>query len=58
MPPDCMAARGAARVHIVNFHKFKLLETGDAGKFTTTILAGRKGDLADLFLYLDRNKPQ
>ncbi len=46
VPPDAMAALGSARVHIVNFHKFKLLETGDAGKFTKTILAGRKKSTA------------
>ena len=46
VPPDQMAALGSARVHILNFHKFKLLETGDAGKFTKTILAGRKKSTA------------
>ncbi len=46
VPPDQMASLGSARVHIVNFHKFKLLETGDAGKFTKTILAGRKKSTA------------
>jgi type III restriction enzyme len=44
VPPESLADLGSAKIVITNFHAFKPVERGDAGKLTKTLLgAGQTG---------------